>query len=59
MRACQQALLFQVNRLAPGGYIDPDESADKGKAGRDYKAQPTERSAFETGSDTAKKVTSR
>jgi hypothetical protein len=53
----KQALLFQVNRLAPGGYIDPDESTDKGKAGRDYAAQPVERSAFETGNNTAAKVT--
>jgi hypothetical protein len=45
-----QALMFEVNKLDPGGYIEPKE----GDA--DYRAQPVERSAYETGTATVGKV---
>jgi hypothetical protein len=45
-----QALMFEVNNLDPGGYIDAAES------GADYRVQPVERSAYETGTATVGKV---
>jgi hypothetical protein len=46
----KQALMFQVNGLEPGGYVDPDEGVT------DYQKQPLERSAEETGTKTAGKI---
>jgi hypothetical protein len=53
----KQALMFEVNSLEPGGYIDPDESSDKAKGVADYQNQPLERGAeFSGGPKTAEKV---